>query len=122
MRVSIWYRDEERRPARSGHYLCHRGFGMGGMSDSDHELGYLYYNAKKKWWQRYSMDSMADSGITVYYWTDVDTDQWIEADGPRYAVRERLKKPNPSLASAWEAVEEAIERYRVLEALTNETV
>lgn len=118
MRTSIWYRTEERQPAKSGRYLCHRGFGMGGMSDSDHELGYLYYNAKKRWWQRYSMDSMSDSGITVYYWTDVDTDAWIESDGPSYTIRERLKDPHPALAEAWKDVEAAIERYQVIKELT----
>lgn len=118
MRVSVWYRDEERRPARSGWYLAHRGFGMGGMAEGDRELGYLYYNAQKRRWQEYNYDDGRYVVSTVYYWADMNTSDWITEDGPSVHIREKLKDPHPAVQDAWTAVEEALERYRVIAELT----
>lgn len=118
MRVSVWYRDEERRPERSGWYLAHRSFGMGGMAESDRELGYLYYNARKRRWQMYEYDAEQYVVSTVYYWADMNTNEWIDEDGPSVLIADKLKNPPQSVKSAWAAVEQALERYRVLVELT----
>lgn len=117
MRVSVWYRDEEKRPARSGWYLAHRGFGMGGMGEGGRELGNLYYNAKKNRWQMYDYDDDRYEVSTVYYWTDADTDDWIDEDGPSYKIRDQAENPHPAIQEAWLAVEDALEQYRVISEL-----
>lgn len=118
MRVSVWYRDEEQRPACSGWYLAHRSFGMGGMTDGEHELGYLYYNAKKRRWQDRDWDSDRYVVSVVYYWSDMNTNDWIAEDGPSIHIEDKLKNPPQSVKSAWLAVEQALEKYRVLVELT----
>jgi hypothetical protein len=92
---------------------------MGGMGDGDREVEHLYYNDKKKRWQTCEWDDEHYVVYRVYYWTDVNTYEWIEADGPSINIHERLKAPHPALAEAWAEVEAAVERYRVIEELTN---
>lgn len=118
MRVSVWYRDEEKRPARSGWYLAHRGFGMGGMGDGDRELGQLFYNAEKKRWQDRPWNGDQYVVSTVYYWADMNTNEWIEEDGPSIHIKDKLKDPPLAVASAWAAVEAALSKYRMLVELT----
>lgn len=112
MRVSIWYRTEERNPDVSGAYLCYRGFGIGGMADGDHEHGYCYYNAKTKEWYQYQNDRYS---IFVYYWTDATPDDWTDSDPPRNKINDRVF--HPSLVEAWADVEKAIERFKIVKGL-----
>lgn len=120
MRVSVWYRDEEKRPAQSGWYLAHRGFGMGGMGDGDRELGQLFYNAEKKRWQDRPWNGDQYVVSTVYYWADMNTNDWISEDGPSIHIKDKLKDPHPAVQEAWQNVEDALDRYRVITELTNE--
>ena len=119
MRTSIWYRTEERSPDKSGHYLSYRGFGMGGMSDYDHEHGYMYYDRKTDDWYEHS--DMRDTAI-VYYWSDAVPDEWVMTDPPSVKIRAGFNPKNKeheilAVQEAWTAVEEAIKRYETLKAL-----
>ena len=119
MRTSIWYRTEEQSPDLSGYYLSYRGFGMGGMSDSDHANGYMYYDRKTDAW--YTYQNMQDSAI-VYYWTDADPEHWVDADPPSIKIRPGYRAQGthseiPAVQDAWAAVEEAIKRYETVKAL-----
>lgn len=120
MRVSVWYRDEEKRPAQSGWYLAHRSFGMGGMRDGDRELGYLYYNAKKQRWQKHNYNAELYVVSVVYYWADMNTNDWISEDGPSIHIKDKLRDPHLAVQEAWQNVEDALDRYRVITELTNE--
>jgi hypothetical protein len=115
MRVSVWHRTEEQNPDKSGYYLSYRGFGMGGMSDYDHANGYMYYDKKSNSW--YDYDDMRDTAI-VYYWSDADPEQWCEEDPPSVLLRKKQRPTkHVALEDAWKDVEEAIKRYKTVEAL-----
>jgi hypothetical protein len=113
MRVSLWYRTEEKNPDKSDHYLCYRGFGIGGMGDGDHEYGYCYYNAKKNAWYQYERDAYS---IIVYYWTDATPDDWTMEDPPSTMIKNM--KIHPTIQDAWNEVEKAIERFKIIVGLT----
>lgn len=121
MRVSVWYRTEEKSPDKSGYYLSYRGFGMGGMSDYDHANGYMYYDLKTDVWYEYS--DRQNTAI-VYYWTDACPDDWTDEDPPSIKIRKNYNPvtrkhdaEHPAIADAWKDIEEAIKRYETVKAL-----
>ena len=116
MRTSIWYRTEERQPAKSGYYLSYRGWGMGGKADGDHDHGYVYYDKKKNEWRDYESEYSGHYAI-VYYWTDATPDEWTDEDPPSIKIK-KLKETNPAVQSAWDAVQEAIRQYEFIKKLT----
>ena len=116
MRTSIWYRTEERQPAKSGYYLSYRGWGMGGKADGDHDHGYVYYDKKKNEWRDYESEYSGHYAI-VYYWTDATPDEWTDQDPPSIRIK-ALKESNAAVQSAWENVQEAIRQYEFIKKLT----
>jgi hypothetical protein len=112
MRTSLWHRTELKNPDKSDHYLCYRGFGIGGMGDGDNEYGYCYYNAKKNAWYQYQRDY---NSIIVYYWTDATPDDWINEDPPSTMIHEL--KLNPTIMDAWDDVVKAVERFNIVKGL-----
>ena len=120
MRTSIWYRTEAKNPDKSGFYLSYRGFGMGGMADSDSEHGYMYYDQREDCW----LDHRSGYEAIVYYWTDADPNGWVDQDPPSIKIRKNYnpvtKKhdtDHPAVADAWSDVEEAIKRYETVKTL-----
>ena len=115
MRVSIWHRTEEQSPAKSGHYLSYRGWGMGGKGDGDHDHGYVYYDKRKNEWRDYKSE---DSHYAiVYYWTDADPAEWTDEDPPSIRIKREMKQEHIAVQEAWQNVEEAIKQYKVIKAL-----
>ncbi len=117
MRTSIWFRTEERQPAKSGYYLTYRGWGMGGKDDCDSDNSYLYYHTKTKQWYEYESETRATHPRTciVYYWTDADPAGWTDEDPP--SVKIKAMPTNPVLDLAWRDVEEALKKYEFLKRL-----
>lgn len=119
MRISIWHRTEEQSPDNSGYYLSYRGFGMGSMSDYDHEHGYMYYDKKTDKWYEYN--NKRDIAI-VYYWSDATPNEWVDQDPPSVTLR-RNGRPDEHVAvhEAWQEVQEALKRYQTVKALCKQT-
>jgi hypothetical protein len=119
MRISLWYRTEAEQPSKSGYYLTYRGWGMGGKSDYDHDHGYLYYDKNKdEWREHYTGD---DKCSFVYYWSDADPYRWVDSDPPSIHIKKARKNTHPALQDAWAAVEDAINRYKELQVLCDES-
>lgn len=114
MRTSIWYHSVDQNPNKSGHYLCYRGFGMGGMSDSDHSTGYLWYDKGSDDW--YDYEDRVHSAI-VYYWTDSDPENWVDTDPPVTQRKKVNRESSPALKDAWKKVQEAINQYEMIRTL-----
>ena len=117
MKTSIWYHTAEKQPDRSGHYLSYRGWGMGGGFDGASDYGYLYYHKKTDTWYEYEGEvrKMHPNKCIVYYWTDADPRGWVDNDPPVVRRKEMIK--HPALEDAWKNVLDAIEKYKILEAL-----
>lgn len=111
MRTSVWYHVMDRQPDKSGYYMAFRTVTL-----ADDTCGVDYF-----WWNRESGEWRTDSTChshwaNVYYWTESDPEQWVNADGP---VRNRkTPRSNPALAAAWQDMQQAIERYEIVRALT----
>lgn len=112
MKISIWHHTADKQPDKSGHYLCYRGWGIGGKSDSDSDHGYLYYNKGSKCWQDYRNGTTASF---VYYWTDADPQGWVDNDPP--VVRRKKEIENVALNDAWKSVQDALEKYEMIRTL-----
>lgn len=117
MRTSIWYRDEEKRPDKSGHYLAYRGFGMGGSADGDSPHGYLYYDKQRNEWRTHQSRGMFPDVAIVYYWTDATPDDWTDSDPPSIRLAKKHFSKNVTLDDAWKKVQEAIEQYNIIKRL-----
>jgi hypothetical protein len=117
MKTSIWYHTQDRNPVRSGYYMAFR---TTTLADDTIGVDYFYWNhtggmnGRGEWRTDHTCHSQ---WANVYYWTESDPEQWADQDGP---VRNR-KSPqpsNPAVAQAWADVETAVERYRMIQALT----
>lgn len=115
MRTSIWYRTEERQPAKSGYYLSYRGWGIGGKADGDSDFGYLWYDKKFDEWSDY--ESRDSSGAIVYYWTDATPDDWTDQDPPSVKLRKLKEEHNVALEAAYKDVLIAIDKYNMIKEL-----
>lgn len=114
MRISIWFRTEEKQPDKSGYYLSYRGWGIAGKADGDSDHGYVYYDKRKNEWRDY--DSGGHYAI-VYYWTDATPDSWVEEDSPSVQLRGKVKHNVPAVQAAWEEAMKAIANYELIRNL-----
>jgi len=119
MRTSIWYRNEQHQPDKSGYYLSYRGWGMGGNPDGDSEYGLLYYHKQSNAWYEYEsgVKSMYPKLCIVYYWTDATPCAWTDSDPPSIVLRRMKKENNVALKDAWEQVQKAIHQYNMIKQL-----
>jgi hypothetical protein len=117
MKTSIWYHTADRNPDISGYYMAFR---TTTLADDTCGVDYFYWNrpggmnGRGEWRTDHTCHSQ---WANVYYWTESDPEVWVDQDGP---VRNR-KSPqqgNAAVAQAWADVETAVERYRMIQALT----
>jgi hypothetical protein len=117
MKTSIWYHTADRNPDRSGYYMAFR---TTTLADDTCGVDYFYWNStggmngRGEW----RTDNTCHSHwANVYYWTESDPEVWVDQDGP---VRNRKspQQDNAAVAQAWADVEQAVERYRMIQALT----
>ena len=117
MKTSIWYHTADRNPDKAGYYM---GFRTVTLADDTCGVDYFYWNStggingRGEWRTDHTCHS---HWANVYYWTESDPEVWVDQDGP---VRNRKTntQPNPALAQAWADVQQALERYEILKALT----
>lgn len=107
MKSCVWYDMDERIPPVSGYYLGFKGMSMG---DDETGCGYYYWNAKAAEWR----DSRISNAyyVNVVYWTEADPSGWYN----NHHIRRR---DDVSVAEkdAWQAVQQAIEKYEIVKAL-----
>ena len=111
MKTSVWYHVMDCQPDKSGYYMAFRTMTLG---DDTCGVDYFYWNREAGEWRT---DGTCHSHwANVYYWTESDPEQWVNADGP---VRNRkTPRSNPALEAAWQDMQKAIERYEIVRALT----
>lgn len=109
MKACVWYTVDEKIPPRSGYYLGFKGYSMG---DDETGCDYYYWNAKAAEW-RDSQISNAYS-VNVVYWTEADPAGWYD----KYSIRQKSGPLPVAEQDAWRAVEQAIEQYEIVKALT----
>ena len=115
MKVTFWHHTADQQPNQSGHYLCYRGWGMGGKGDGDSDHGYLWYDKKFDEWREY--ESRNSNSAIVYYWTDATPDEWVDNDPPVSMRKLSNGKMHPAEQEALAELEEAIKRYETVRAL-----
>lgn len=108
MKACVWYTMDEKIPPQSGYYLAFKGMSMG---DDETGCDYYYWNAKSAEW-RDSQISMAHY-VNIVYWTEADPAAWYD----KYRIRQKYGALSPAEQDAWDAVQQAIERYEVVKAL-----
>lgn len=107
IRHSIWYGVEDRLPEKSGYYLAYRAESLG---DDTIDVGHYWYSKNQKKWYENSRSS--SPWARVVFWTDADPFTWAQT----------LTSHTPTAAetAAWQEVVEAIERYKLVKALTQD--
>lgn len=109
MKACVWYDVDEKLPPKTGYYL-----GFKGMSIGDDETGcdYYYWDAKKAEWR----DSQISNAyyVNVVFWTEADPSDWYD----KYRISQRKNKISTAEQDAWQAVQQAIEKYEMVRALT----
>lgn len=116
MKTSIWYHTADRQPDKAGYYM---GFRTVTLADDTCGVDYFWWNPRGgltgagEW----RTDATCHSHwANVYYWTPDDPEQWVDSDGP---VRNRRpERPDPALESARQELQQAIERYEIVRALS----
>ena len=111
MKTSIWYHTADRQPDKTGYYM---GFRTVTLADDTCGVDYFWWNREAGEWRT---DRTCHSHwANVYYWTPDDPEQWVNADGPvRYR---KTPKSSPALAAALADVQQAIEQYEIVRALS----
>jgi hypothetical protein len=106
----------DRQPDKSGYYMAFRTVTL---ADDTCGVDYFYWNqdgglkGKGEWRTDHTCHS---HWVNVYYWTESDPEQWVDEDGP---VRNRkTPRSNPALEAAWQDMQQAIERYEIVRALS----
>jgi hypothetical protein len=116
MKTSIWYHTADRQPDKSGYYM---GFRTVTLADDTCGVDYFYWNPQggTNGQGAWRTDSTCHSQwANVYYWTPEDPERWVDEDGP---LRNRkTPRSNPALESAWQDMQQAIERYEIVRALS----
>lgn len=107
MRYSIWYDTKNKLPEKTGYYLAYRAESLG---DDTTDVSYYWYEAISKSWR--SGERAGSHWARVIFWTDADPFAWDQAP-PTHT-------PTPAEAAAWQEVVEAIERYKLVKALTQD--
>jgi hypothetical protein len=109
MKACVWYDMDERIPTVSGYYLAFKGMSMG---DDETGCDYYYWNAKSAEWR----DSQISSSysVNVIYWTEADPAAWYST----YRFRQKSGALPVAEQDAWNAVQQAIEKYEMVKALT----
>ena len=114
MRVSSWYENIEKTPAKSGYYVAFKGLSMG---DNETGMDYYYWDNVKKQWADSSVGH--SNSANVVYWTDADPASWYNEESiPRHKRQNILEKV--TVKEAWEDVVEAVKKYETIKALANE--
>jgi hypothetical protein len=111
MITCAWYSVEEKQPDNAGYYLAFKGMTF---ADDQTDTGYYYWNASQREWR--------ESGVrahyaNVIYWTDADPEYW-------YSHHHDCKPSTPITPAekdAWDAMQLAIEKYKMVKALTAKT-
>lgn len=118
MKTSIWYHTADRQPFETGYYLCFQGWGIGGKTDGDNDIEYLYFHKKTNKWYGYEgqQNAMHPDTRIVYYWTDADPASWVDKDPP-VSQRKSHREDNPALKIAWDRVQESIRQYEIIRNL-----
>lgn len=108
MKTCVWYTMDEKVPPKTGYYL---GFKGTSMVDDETGCDYYYWNAKHAEWR----DSQISNAYTVnvVYWTEADPSGWYE----NYSFWQKSRM-TAAEQDAWRAVEQAIEQYEIVKALT----
>lgn len=107
MRYSIWYDTKNKLPEKSGYYLAYRGESFG---DDSTDVDYYWYDAASKKWRERQMASSPWARVVL--WSDADPFAWAQPS--------TTHAPTPAEAAAWQEVVEAIERYQLVKALTQD--
>lgn len=108
MKAGIWYDMEEKCPPRAGYYLAFKGLSIG---DDESDTGYYYWDAKRAEWRDGSLSISRPAN--VIYWTETDPEGWYE----KYSMRP-MSEITEAEKDAWAEVEQALERYEIVRALT----
>lgn len=106
MKTCVWYHTSEQQPKKSGYYIAYKGIMLG---DDTVDVGYYFYDAGRRQWRENSISSSIY--VRVYYWSDIDTTHWGDRDAPK-------EKLSAAEEIAWQQVEEAIQRYETVKALS----
>ena len=109
MKACVWYDMDEKIPPVSGYYLAFKGMSMG---DDETGCDYYYWNAKSAEWR----DSQISTAhyVNIVYWTEADPAAWYD----KYRIRQKSGALSPAEQDAWNAVQQAIEKYEMVKALT----
>ena len=107
MKTSFWYHVDEKLPNAAGSQLVFMGPTFGGEGGIDT----AYFAGADTGWR----ESVATHShrANVVYWCDADPWEWYENT---YVI-----KHTPALDDAWAAVQDAVNKYEMLKALTTET-
>lgn len=108
MKACVWYTVEEKLPPRAGYYLGFKGMSMG---DDETSCDYYFWDAKRAEWR----DSQISQSyyVNVVFWTEADPNDWYK----NYNLRRR-DEISVAEKDAWSAVQQAIEKYEMVKALT----
>lgn len=108
MKACVWYTMDEKIPPKTGYYLGFKGMSMG---DDETGCDYYYWNAKSAEWR----DSQISNAyhVNVVYWTEADPAGWYD----KYRIRQKYGALPPAEQDAWDAVQQAIEKYEMVKAL-----
>ena len=107
IRHSIWYEVSDQLPKKSGYYLAYRAESLG---DDSTDVGYYWYEAVSKKWR--SGVHAGSHWARVVFWSDADPYEWAQTPTSH--------TPAAAETAAWQEVVEAIERYKLVKALTQD--
>ena len=108
MITCAWYSVEEKQPDNAGYYLAFKGMTF---ADDQTDTGYYYWNASQREWRESGISSAHYAN--VIYWTDADPEYWYSHTHVKH------QDPiTPAEKDAWDAMQLAIEKYKMVKALT----
>jgi hypothetical protein len=106
MQVTIWHHVDQAQPTRSGEYFAVGRHDILGTRVVDY---YWWNNRRRCWAESKELSKVSGHYCAVLYWTENDPATW--PDQPT--------EHNDALADAADQLQQALDRYEMIQSLTN---